>query len=163
MRTQLLQHTAVQLTALQTGMNAYEELSGYRPADGLSEMASGPEVSPEFLARQEAADDADKWLHRFAIIESEEGVVTEMCGYKGPPAHDGSVEIAYGLAPAYCGRGYATESAFELVKRAFSSGLVQWVLAHTVPGANASTKVLVRCGFSHSGEVIDPEDGLVWH
>ena len=28
--------------------------------------------------------------------------------------------------------------------------------------ANASTRVLTKCGFRHVGEVMDPEDGLVW-
>jgi RimJ/RimL family protein N-acetyltransferase len=162
MRIQLLPHTQAHLTALRTDADTYKQLSGYRLADGLSEMAGGLEVSPEFLARQEAAEGADEWLHGFAIVEIEEEKVIGMCGYKGPPAEDGSVEIAYGLAPAYRGRGYATESTFELVKRAFSSGSVRRVLAHTLPGPNASTKVLVRCGFAHLGEVTDPEDGLVW-
>jgi RimJ/RimL family protein N-acetyltransferase len=125
-------------------------------------MASGPEVSPEFLARQEAAAGADVWLHGFAIVESAEGVVIGLCGYKGPPSQDATVEIAYGLAPAYQGHGYATEAAQELVARAFASGLVRRVIAHTLPELNASTRVLSRCGFARLGEVIDPEDGSVW-
>jgi ribosomal-protein-alanine N-acetyltransferase len=72
------------------------------------------------------------------------------------------VEIAYGLAPAYQGRGYATEAAQELVARTFASGLVRRVIAHTLPEQNASTRVLSRCGFARVGELIDPEDGLVW-
>lgn len=125
-------------------------------------MASGPEVSAEFLARQAAASDADVWLHGFAIVEVAEGMVIGLCGYKGPPSEDATVEIAYGLAPAYRGRGYATEAAQELVTHAFTSGLVRRILAHTLPESNASTRVLARCGFAHLGEVIDPEDGLVW-
>ena len=162
MRIHLLQQTAAHLKALRTGADAYLRLSGYRLADGLGEMASGPEVSPEFLARQEAASGADVWLHGFAMVESAEGVVVGLCGYKGPPSEDGAVEIAYGLAPAYRGRGYATEAAQELVARAFASGLVRRVIAHTLPEPNASTRVLSRCGFARIGEVIDPEDGLVW-
>jgi RimJ/RimL family protein N-acetyltransferase len=27
---------------------------------------------------------------------------------------------------------------------------------------NASARVLAKCGFRRVGEVIDPEDGLVW-
>jgi ribosomal-protein-alanine N-acetyltransferase len=36
------------------------------------------------------------------------------------------------------------------------------VRAHTLPNPNASTRVLTKCGFHRVGEVIDPEDGLVW-
>jgi ribosomal-protein-alanine N-acetyltransferase len=162
MRIHLLQQTAVHAKALRSGADAYQQLSGYRLAEDLGEMASGPEVSPEFLARQEGTAGADVWLHGFAIVESAEGVIIGLCGYKGPPSPDAAVEIAYGLAPAYRGRGYATEAAQELVVRAFASGLVRRVIAHTLPELNASTRVLSRCGFARLGEVMDPEDGLVW-
>ncbi len=39
---------------------------------------------------------------------------------------------------------------------------VQLIRAHTRPEANASTRVLRKCGFVHIGEIIDPEDGPVW-
>jgi hypothetical protein len=70
MRVRLLQHTAAHLTALQAGPEAYERISGYRLADGLGEMACGPETSPEFIARQKAAAATDVWLHGFAIVEA---------------------------------------------------------------------------------------------
>lgn len=161
MRIHLFQHTAKHLAAMRTSADAYEQLSGYRLAEGLREMATGPEVSPEFLAQQETAAGGDVWLHGFAIVEVTKGVAIGMCGYKGPPKEE-TVEIAYGLAPAYQRRGYATEAAQELVARAFASGLVRRVLAHTLPELNASTRVLARCGFERVGEVMDPEDGLVW-
>ena len=44
-----------------------------------------------------------------------------------------------------------------LVAYAFSSGQVRVVRARTLSEANASTRVLVKCG-----EAIDPEDGFVW-
>jgi RimJ/RimL family protein N-acetyltransferase len=72
------------------------------------------------------------------------------------------VEIAYGVAPGYQGRGYATEAAEALVAYALGSGRVRTVRAHTLPKANPSTRVLEKCGFKCLGEVIDPEDGAVW-
>jgi ribosomal-protein-alanine N-acetyltransferase len=32
----------------------------------------------------------------------------------------------------------------------------------TRPEYNASGRVLTACGFERTGEVVDPEDGLVW-
>jgi RimJ/RimL family protein N-acetyltransferase len=81
---------------------------------------------------------------------------------KVPPDADGVVEIAYGVAPEYQGRGYATEAATALVEFALSDPRVQTVRAHTLPEPNASTRVLTRNGFRHLGEVMDPEDGRVW-
>jgi [ribosomal protein S5]-alanine N-acetyltransferase len=161
MRIHLLPQTPAHVVAMRSGPDAYQQLSGHCLAEGLREMAGGPEVSPEFVARQLAAA-PDVWVHGFAIVETAENVVIGMCGYKGPPNQDATVEIAYGLAPAYQGRGYATEAARELTARAFATGQVRRVIAHTLPEPNASTRVLTRCGFIHVGEVIDPEDGLVW-
>ena len=72
------------------------------------------------------------------------------------------VEIAYGVVLDHQGKGYATEAAEALTAFAFSSGKVCVVRAHTRPERNASTRVLTKCGFLHIGEVMDPEDGLVW-
>lgn len=96
------------------------------------------------------------------MTEREGNEVVGSAGFKGPPDADGVVEIAYGVAPSREGRGYATEAAGALVRFATADERVQLVRAHTLPEENASTRVLRKCGFVHIGEVIDPEDGLVW-
>jgi RimJ/RimL family protein N-acetyltransferase len=98
-----------------------------------------------------------------------------MCGFKGPPApdvagaEDGSaghvpcfVEIGYGIVPEYRGQGFATEAAQALVDYAAADGRANVVRAHTLPEFNASARVLTKCSFRQVGEVIEPEDGLVW-
>lgn len=82
--------------------------------------------------------------------------------FKGPPDAAGVVEVAYGTDPAHRGRGFATESAEALTRFAFASGLVRLVRAHTKPENAASMRVLDKCGFRLIGEVMDPEDGLVY-
>ena len=84
------------------------------------------------------------------------------CGFKGNPDAEDSVEIAYFTLPAYEGRGYATEMARRLVQIALEAGSVERVLAHTLPEVNASGRILGKIGMSKVGEVLDPEDGLVW-
>ena len=83
-------------------------------------------------------------------------------GFKGPPDRTGVVEIAYGIVPSFEGQGYATEAAAALVGFAFASDDVRLVCAHTLPASNASTRVLLKCGFRHTGTVFDPDDGPVW-
>lgn len=119
-------------------------------------------VSPEWLARVRASPSADPWLHGFTIKSRATEAVVGSCGYKGPPDADQMVEIAYGIQPEFQGLGYATESARALSTFAFRSGQVRIVRAHTLPEENASTRVLTKCGFERVGEVVDPEDGLVW-
>jgi RimJ/RimL family protein N-acetyltransferase len=120
------------------------------------------EVSPAWIAQMKAAASASPWTHGFAVVQRESGTVVGSCGYKGPPGPEAVVEIAYGMDPEYQGRGYATEAARALVAFAFGSGRVRLVCAHTRPEKNASTRVLTKCGFQRVGEVMDPEDGLVW-
>jgi RimJ/RimL family protein N-acetyltransferase len=120
------------------------------------------ELSADWLALVESATLADPWVHGFALVRRTDNAVIGNCGFKGPPSPDGVVEIAYGVAPDYQGKGYATEAAQALVTYALNISTVSVVRAHTLPEPNASTRVLTKCGFRRVGEVMDPDDGLVW-
>ena len=71
------------------------------------------ELSADWLARLDAG--ADLCTLGFTIVHRALGGVIGTCGFKGPPGADGTVEIAYGLAPEHQGFGYATEAADALV------------------------------------------------
>lgn len=120
------------------------------------------QVSPVCLARAFAATEPDPWLHGFRIVLREDGSEVGHAGFKGPPNQEGIVELAYGISPSHQGRGYATEAAAALTAFARQATGVQAVQAHTKPDNDASARVLTKCGFRWIGEVIDPEDGLVW-
>jgi RimJ/RimL family protein N-acetyltransferase len=119
-------------------------------------------LSAAWLALLDASGPVDPWIHGFVLTLRPDGNVIGRCAFKGPPGTDGAVEISYGVAPEHQGKGYATEAAVALTSYAFSDGRVRIVRAHTLPEVNASTRVLTKCGFQRIGEVIDPEDGLVW-
>ena len=89
------------------------------------------------------------------------GDIIGSCSFKGPPK-EGMVEIAYGVSPEVEGQGYATEAAQALTDFARASKDVRIIRAHTLPTGRASQRVLAKCGYQHVGEVIDPDDGLVW-
>jgi len=120
------------------------------------------EVSPAWLALLDRSGPCDPWIHGFALVQQSNGAIVGKCGFTGPPSADGVVEIAYGVSPEHQGKGYATEAAAALTTYALSHEQVHTVRAHTLPEANASTRVLTKCGFTRIGEVIDPNDGLVW-
>ncbi|HKW46109.1 MAG TPA: GNAT family N-acetyltransferase [Gemmatimonadaceae bacterium] len=122
--------------------------------------ADRAEVSPDWVARMRSSAPSP-WTHGFGIVERASGAIVGGCAYKGPPDADGVVEIAYGVNQDYRGRGYAKEAAAALVKYATEEG-VRLVRAHTRPENDASARVLESCGFDCVGEVMDPEDGLVW-
>ena len=119
------------------------------------------EVSPEWLARLRAAPTPTPWTHGVALVERASGALVGSAGFKGPPDADGVVEVAYWLAPAYRGRGYAREAADALSEYALREAGVCCVRAHTRPDNAASARVLAACGFALVREVLDPEDGLV--
>ena len=97
---------------------------------------------------------------RLYVLEGER-VVIGSGGVKAPPLADGEVEIGYGLAPAWRGRGYATRAARILTDEALAQGASR-VSAFTTPENTASWKLLQRIGYLRDGETIDPDDGLVW-
>jgi len=55
--------------------------------------------------------------------------------------------------------GYATEAARALIHFAATTPACGPSARHTRPEANASTRVLAKCGFVHVGPVVDPADG----
>jgi RimJ/RimL family protein N-acetyltransferase len=119
-------------------------------ADGLERFAHG--ASEDFLKRIQTATGPDPWTWGFAVVERERKVVIGMAGFKGAPREDRIVEIAYGIAPPYEGRGYATEAALGLIELAHESGRVSIVCAHTLPANNPSNRVLEKCGFKRIEE-----------
>jgi RimJ/RimL family protein N-acetyltransferase len=125
------------------------------------DAATRAEISPDWLARIRTSTAPNPWTHGFTILHRASGATIGSCAYKAPPDADQTVEIAYGVDPAYQGRGVATEAAQALVDYALSSGQVRVVRAHTRPDGKASMRVLTKLGFTCIGEVLDPEDGLV--
>jgi ribosomal-protein-alanine N-acetyltransferase len=120
------------------------------------------EISPEWLARARLSRDADPWTLGFAIRRADREDIIGRCGFKGPPDADGMVEIAYGVDVAHEHHGYASEAAAALVAYALADDRVQVVRAHTRSDSGASARILTKCGFASGGQVVDPEDGVVW-
>jgi len=149
------------LRALIRSETEFEDTAGLRVADGIREQMLSASV--DFIARLENGKQPDPWQFGFAIIHQGENVLIGTCGFPGPPDPDGVAEIAYGIAPAYQGRGYATEAARALIEFATKDPRVETIRAHTLAETNASTRVLQKCGLKKIGDAVDPENGLpVW-
>ena len=86
-----------------------------------------------------------QWGGYFVVDEDTREVIGS-CAFKAPPSEDGTVEIAYFTYPTFEHRGYATEMARKLIELASSSADVRRIVAHTLPEANASTRVLEKAG-----------------
>lgn len=118
------------------------------------------------LTEQPQTIDTLHWGGYYVVDQQSQEFVGSCC-YKGSPSDEGFsdsglVEIAYFTYPSFEGRGYATAMAKKLIELAQSSEAVKRILAHTLPEKNASTRVLEKAGMRFIGEVVDPEDGVVW-
>lgn len=158
----LLPHTLEHIRALREGSDIYERRFDVPVAEGVREFVTGAEMSEAFRERLHTSTVADPWLDGFGIIHPTEEILIGLCSFVGPPTSDGTVEISYGIAPSYRGRGFATQAAQMLIARALASRCVRTLCGHTLPEHNASTKVLAKCGFTMREEILHPEDGLIW-
>ena len=149
------------LLALLDSNERFEQLAGYAVAPTLRDLMGSDDVSPEWLAALREAPAADPWVLGFFIAQRDNGLIIGSASFKGPPDSAGIVEIAYGVAPEFEGRGYATEAAAALVTFAFDFNEVELIRAHTLPMSIASQRVLAKCGFIYVGNVDDPDDGIV--
>lgn len=156
----LIPHVPAHLLALSESEDTYEKLSGMRIANGLRDFLGA--ASADFMVKLRAATDPDPWNFGFAILHKIDNRMIGFCSFTGPPNPDGVVEIAYGIAPDYQRKGFATEAAAALVEFATQSGQVRTVIAHTLAEINPSTSVLEKCGFKKTAEVIDEENILIW-
>jgi RimJ/RimL family protein N-acetyltransferase len=91
------------------------------------------------------------------IAEADE--IVGLCSIVKPPGSDGAVEIGYGVAASYRGRGTATRAVRAVLDWARSDGRVAAIHAETSVGNPASQIVLERNGFVRTGTRIDNEDG----
>lgn len=87
-----------------------------------------------------------KPLGWFVVLD---GVIVGDCGTHAPVDDEGDVEIGYGIAGPFRGRGLATEVVEAMVEFLLGAGGARRVVATTDAAANpASSRVLTKCGFS---------------
>jgi RimJ/RimL family protein N-acetyltransferase len=94
-----------------------------------------------------STDDDGGWFVTLA-----DGRVIGDCGTLGWTDQDGRVEIGYGLAAPYRGKGYGTEAARALADWVAARPDVTGVTASVEIGNVASRRLLEKLGFSLSGE-----------
>ncbi|MFT3716825.1 MAG: GNAT family protein [Gordonia sp. (in: high G+C Gram-positive bacteria)] len=157
-RVRLVPVTEQLLCALQADRTRFAAMIGSPAPEGWPEFPEAVGGALEHL--QTASDDDRPWSMRF-FVDDTHGTLIGSGGYAGPP-DDRTVEIGYEIAPEFRGRGLGSSAAQALVDDAVGTGLVDHVIAHTLPGPNPSTGVLASLGFAHVGEAHDPDAGTVW-
>ena len=157
-RIRLVAATVPLLNALNDDHALFSELIGSPVPNGWPQF---PEAIGFTLEHLQSAPEADRaWSMQF-FVDDANGQLVGSGGVAAPPL-ERTVEIGYEVAPEFHGRGFGTAAARALVERAVASGEVDHVIAHTLPGPNPSTGVLVSLDFEHLEDQTDPEVGVVW-
>lgn len=157
-QVRLVPATASLLNAVNEDHTMFGELIGSPVPDGWPEFPEAIGFTLELLRTTPEADHS--WSMQF-FIDRATGLLIGSGGFAGPPV-ERTVEIGYEVAPEFRGRGFGTAAARALVEHAVVSGEVANVIAHTLPGPNPSTGVLVSLGFKHLEDQVDPEVGTIW-
>jgi [ribosomal protein S5]-alanine N-acetyltransferase len=158
-RLKLVDGNLALLNAAVEGSSALEALLQVSIADGWEGF---PEALPVLRASYQDRPEPHPWGSLF-FIETDIPSLVGLGGFKGPPSSEGVVEIGYAIAPAFRGRGLATDAVRQMIQRAFADATVCAVDAHTLGCDNPSTRVLQRAGFRKIAEWDDPADGPIWH
>jgi RimJ/RimL family protein N-acetyltransferase len=100
------------------------------------------------------------WSEPRLLLFGDPPIAVGSLAFKGVP-NKGRVEIGYGIAPPYTGKGLATAGVRLLVRYALSQADVEEVYAETAVSNTASRRVLQKAGFRHIGQRDSEDDGLV--
>ncbi|MFC0680928.1 GNAT family N-acetyltransferase [Lysobacter korlensis] len=152
----LIEVTPAHLEALLRSRTALAEALDTPVPDGWPEFPEAIDFTLGVL--QKHPEQHAWWMHFF--LDAESGALVGSGGFAGPPV-DRTVEIGYEIAPGFRRRGYASAAVRALVAKARRTGVVDRVIAHTLPADPASAGVLRIAGFEYAGEVADPEQGAV--
>lgn len=138
-------------------LNAFKTAGRLNAYPGLNAEILPAVVAEAALARLEQGE-AWQWCAPQLFVES--GTVLGAACFKTAPTA-GTVDIGYGVAARYEGRGVATAGVRLLVELAFAAPEVASLTAATSPANLASQRVLEKNAFTATGQHLDPEDGLI--
>ena len=104
-----------------------------------------PEVAKEFLASY--SDYQQHGFGRWAVIDKETDQFIGWCGLK--KHEDGMVDVGFRFYQEQWGKGYATESAKEVLQYGFTALQLDEIVGRAAQENIASIRVLEKLGFSY--------------
>lgn len=103
------------------------------------------------------ADPASCVWRGYLMLHTAERSVIGSAGFKGPPDGDGTLEVGYGIVPAYRRQGYTFEAVHALVDWAFGHPEVLGVTAQCDDSNVGSIRILKKLGMHrtvHTGRML---------
>ena len=124
--------------AIDSGVRRGSWSDGY-PTDGDREIVA-------FLLASSAYEPETLGVRQ--IVDHESGLVVGGVGFYGGPDPDGRINVGYGIASGFRGRGLTTEALIGLIEVAARDNRVTCVVADTLVDNIASQRVLEKAGFA---------------
>ena len=159
---ELVAGTVALLDAELAGREALaRELAARVPATWPPELYDRPamEMTRSYLHQHPDAIGWGLWYLLQLDAAGGAPTVVGICGFKGKPSEDGTVEIGYSVLGRYQRCGFASEAVSALVSWAFAKPEVQVVIAETLPHLRPSIRVMEKNGFHFIGR--GSEDGVI--
>jgi ribosomal-protein-alanine N-acetyltransferase len=162
-QTERLKLMALTMDQLRLCLDAPEQLDrelGFPISrDNLTEPARRA-ITMKLDKMSGVGDELHPWYTYWLVVIAAEPFGAGLAGFKGAPDPDGTVEIGYGIDPAYRNRGYTTEAARALIAWAFQDPDCRTVIAPDTRKDNvASNRVLAKVGMHVYDE---SDDALSW-
>lgn len=104
--------------------------------------------------------DAEPWLVRPIVLQSEPPQAIGLINFHGPPDDRGFAEVGYGVHSDYRGQGYAIEAVRALFDWAAREHGVRRFRASISPSNERSENLVRKLGMVHVGAQWDEDDGL---
>jgi RimJ/RimL family protein N-acetyltransferase len=138
---------------------AIGSVGGLRVAEG----ALPPPHVVDRVLEQLAEGTPVAWCMPYSLVSPEDRAHVGGLRFKAVPA-EGRVEIGYGLAGEFRGRGFATAGVARMLVLAAASRNVSEVEAQVLPENTKSAAVLRRLGFEDRGRLVahDGEEVVRW-
>lgn len=152
MQIRLYPLTLAQMEARLAGAPAIDDLQ-------LSEEII-PEIVLSLASEALKRGESPQWRAPCLFLLGDSPVAIGSAAFMSEPVSR-RVEIGYGVASAYAGRGFATAGVRLMVEAALAQPDIDQVYAETAVGNVASRRVVEKVGFTHIGQRESEHDGRV--
>jgi [ribosomal protein S5]-alanine N-acetyltransferase len=145
----------VTLSQMQARLAGEGSLAGFAVTEDVI-----PSVVLALASQALKAGQSPRWRAPCLFVSGVPPVAVGSAAFMGEPVN-GRIEVGYGVAPVYAGRGFATAGVRLMVEQALSQPEVEEVYAETAIGNIASKRVMQKIGFTHIGQRESEHDGRV--
>ena len=119
-----------------------------------TKMDENVEETKHYIEKMNEGVNAGKWII-WAIVEKVSSRVIGTICIWNLDAEKNTAELGYGLNPKYQGKGYMQEALQCVVDYGLTTMRLAVLEAYTEAENAASSKLLIKCGFTKTGEVDD--------